>query len=128
MKIEFLCMEGWNLFILGCPCVDILKCMSIHVCTVLHVHVSLIESPSWTPQSIYSWFGVCGVFAGLITEAFSFILSLNSPVYQVCDALVEVLWLLCIVYVIRPHPAELQLVRSLPRKRTVVGLSPTRGS
>ena len=37
----------------------------------------------------------------------SFILSLNSPVYLVCDALVEVLWLLCIVYVIRAQPAEL---------------------
>ena len=33
--------------------------------------------------------------------------SLSSPVYLVCDALVEVLWLLCIVYVIRAQPAEL---------------------
>ena len=47
------------------------------------------------------------VIAGLITVAFSFILSSNSPVYLVCDALVEVLWLLCIVYVIRVQPAEL---------------------
>ena len=29
---------------------------------------------------------VFGVFAGLITAAFSFILSLNSPVYRLCDA------------------------------------------
>ena len=36
----------------------------------------------------------------LIIAAFSFILSLSSPVYLVCEALVEVLWLLCIVYVI----------------------------
>ena len=36
-----------------------------------------------------------------------FIPSLSSPVYLVCDALVEVLWLLCIVYVIRAQPAEL---------------------
>ena len=50
---------------------------------------------------------VFGVFAGLITAAFSFILSLSSPVYLVFDALVEVLWLLCIVYVIRAQPAEL---------------------
>ena len=50
---------------------------------------------------------VFGVFAGLITAAFSFIPSLSSPVYLVCDALVEVLWLLCIVYVIRAQPAEL---------------------
>ena len=33
--------------------------------------------------------------------------SLSSPVYLVCDALVEVLGLLCIVYVIRAQPAEL---------------------
>ena len=32
---------------------------------------------------------------------------LNSPVYLVCDALVEVLWLLCILYVIQAQPAEL---------------------
>ena len=31
--------------------------------------------------------------------------NLNSP--RLCDALVEVLWLLCIVYVIRAQPAEL---------------------
>ena len=31
---------------------------------------------------------VFGVFAGLITAAFSFILSLSLPVYLVCDALV----------------------------------------
>ena len=43
---------------------------------------------------------VFDAFAGLITMIFSFILSSNSPVYLVCDALVEVLWLLCIVYVI----------------------------
>ena len=36
---------------------------------------------------------VFGVLTGLITTVFSFILSLNS---RVCDALVEVLWLLCI--------------------------------
>ena len=47
---------------------------------------------------------VFGVFADLITATFS---SLNSPVYLVCDALVEVLCLLCIVYVIRAQPAEL---------------------
>ena len=39
--------------------------------------------------------------------AFSFIPSLSSPVHLVCDALVEVLWLLCIVYVIPAQPAEL---------------------
>ena len=33
--------------------------------------------------------------------------AVNSPVYLVCDALVEVLWLLCIVYVIRVQPVEL---------------------
>ena len=49
---------------------------------------------------------VFDVFAGLITAAFSFILSLSSPVYLVCDAFVEVLWLLCVVYVIRAQPAE----------------------
>ena len=44
--------------------------------------------------------------------------------------LVEVLWLLCIVYVIRVQPAEpvAQLVRASPSKRTVVGSNPTRGS
>ena len=47
------------------------------------------------------------MFAGLITTAFSFIPSLSLPVYLVCDALVEVLWLLCIVYVIRAQSAEL---------------------
>ena len=31
----------------------------------------------------------------------------TSPVHLVCDAWVEVLWLLCIVYVIRAQPAEL---------------------
>ena len=36
---------------------------------------------------------VFGVFAGLVAAAFSFIPSLNSPVYLVCNALVEVLWL-----------------------------------
>ena len=35
------------------------------------------------------------------------VLNLNSPVYLVCDALVEVLWLLCIVYVIRAQQIEL---------------------
>ena len=50
---------------------------------------------------------VFGVFDGLITAAFSFMLSSNSPVHLVCDAWVEVLWLLCIVYVIRAQPAEL---------------------
>ena len=50
---------------------------------------------------------VFGVFAGLITVAFSFILSLNSPVHRVFDALVKMLWLFCIVYVIRAQPAEL---------------------
>ena len=40
---------------------------------------------------------VFGVFAVLITAAFSFILSLSSHVYLVHDALVEVPWLLCIV-------------------------------
>ena len=33
--------------------------------------------------------------------------SLNSPVYLVCDALVEVLWLL--VYVIQAQPAEREM-------------------
>ena len=42
---------------------------------------------------------VFGVFDGLITAAFSFMLSSSSPVHMVCDAWVEVLWLLCIVYV-----------------------------
>ena len=50
---------------------------------------------------------VFGVFAGLVTAAFSFILSWNSPLHLVCDALVEVLWLLCVVYVIPTQPAEL---------------------
>ena len=36
-----------------------------------------------------------------------FMLSSSSPVHLVCDAWVEVLWLLCIVYVIRAQPAEL---------------------
>ena len=36
-----------------------------------------------------------------------YVLSSSSPVHLVCDALVEVLWLLCIVYVIRAQPAEL---------------------
>ena len=31
------------------------------------------------------------------TMVFSFMLCWNSPVYWVCDALVEMLWLLCIV-------------------------------
>ena len=31
----------------------------------------------------------------------------HIPVYLVCGALVEVLWLLCIVYVIRAQQAEL---------------------
>ena len=53
------------------------------------------QSISWMIKVMY----ILGfVFAGLITAAF-FILSLNSPVYLVCDALVEVLWLLCIVYI-----------------------------
>ena len=39
---------------------------------------------------------VFGVFAGLITAAFSFIRSWNLPVYLVCVALVEVFWLLCL--------------------------------
>ena len=38
---------------------------------------------------------------------YTYMLSLSSPVHLVCDALVEVLWLLCIVYVIRAQPAEL---------------------
>ena len=37
----------------------------------------------------------------------TFMLSSSSPVHLVCDAWVEVLWLLCIVYVIRAQPAEL---------------------
>ena len=37
---------------------------------------------------------VFGVFAGLITAAFSFIPSLSSPVYRVCDALVA-LYCIC---------------------------------
>ena len=53
------------------------------------------------------------------------VLSLNSPIYQVYNALVEVLWLLYIVHVIRVQPAELasvaQLVRASPRKQTVMG-------
>ena len=36
-----------------------------------------------------------------------YMLSSSSPVHLVCDAWVEVLWLLCIVYVIRAQPAEL---------------------
>ena len=42
-----------------------------------------------------------------VHAAFSFMLSSSSPVHLVCDAWVEVLWLLCIVYVIRAQPAEL---------------------
>ena len=50
-----------------------------------------------------------GVFGGLITPAFSFILSYNSPVYQV-----EIL--ACFVFV------------WVPRMLKVVGLNPTQGS
>ena len=42
----------------------------------------------------------------------AFIPSLNLPVDLVCDALVEVLWLLCIVQVIRAQPAELSVGNS----------------
>ena len=38
---------------------------------------------------------------------YSLIPSSSSPIYLVCDALVEVFWLLCIVCAIRAQPAEL---------------------
>ena len=59
--------------------------------------------------TLCQWGSACheyGIYC-LITAGFSFMLSSSSPVYLVCEALVEVLWLLCIVYVIRAQPAEL---------------------
>ena len=76
------------------------QCVLIRV-TCIHVYEGVV-----LPTCTYMYGD--GVFAGLITAAF-FIPSLSSPVYLVCDALIEVLWLLCIVhvYVIRAQPAEL---------------------
>ena len=54
--------------------------MCVYTCTKAAVHV-----PSHGL--------VFGVLAGLTTMAFSFMLSLSSPG---CNALVEVLWLLCL--------------------------------
>ena len=65
-----------------------------------------------------------GVFGGLIIPAFSFRLSLSSPVYQV-SCFVLYTW-------IRTQPAGAALVAQLvehsPRTRSVVGSNPTQGS
>ena len=49
---------------------------------------------------------VFGIFAGLITVAFSFIPSLSSPVYLVCDALVEIYTLVALYYICDSSPAS----------------------
>ena len=84
--------------------------------------------------SPFCWIGfilgsVFDVFAGLMTAAFSVMLSLNSPVYQV------VLYfgcfvLLCICDLSSASGAALValLVGASPTERMVVGLSSTRGS
>ena len=91
----------------------VLLCHSVVLCCLTFLSKHLMDE--------YILGLVFGVFTSSITTAFYFILSWNSPVYLVCDALVEVLWLLCIVYmyVIRAQPAE--LVRALPRNQMVVG-------
>ena len=64
----------------------------------------MLCSASWMIEVMYILFGI---FAGLITVAISFILSLNSP-----DALVEVLWSLCMVYVIQSCKAATELTET----------------
>ena len=67
----------------------------LYISTVMTFSFSLLPSQQHlqrfqSGENTVSWF-IC---------IFIFILSWTSPVYQVCGALVEVVWLLCIVYVI----------------------------
>ena len=66
-------------------------------CTYLHVHIYTCK-----PLGI-----VHSKYMEIHVLTFSFMLSLSSLVHLVCDAWVEVLWLLCIVYVIGAQLAEL---------------------
>ena len=69
---------------------------SMSICA-MYIHTYFV---SWMIKVMYILGLVFGVFAGLITAAFSFIPSLNSPVYLVCDALVEVHCTLVALYCI----------------------------
>ena len=86
------------------------------------------------PEEILPWGVLCVVSYKSLRSEYSYIciyiLRLSSPVYQVCDALVQVLCIYCICDWSPASRTALvaQLVRVTPRKRTVVGSSPTRGS
>ena len=82
-----------------------LSCVALSFCCVV-LPCLLSEHFIDDVSHVYTWYGVWRLcwfdYRGLLL-----IPSLSSPVFLVCDALVEVLWLLCIVYVIRAQPAEL---------------------
>ena len=84
-------------------CVCVCACARVRVCVCVCVcgcgcrrlwHYPAMQNNCGRYVVQITWVGavcVCvhGVFAGLITAAFSFIPSLNSPVYLVCDALLR---------------------------------------
>ena len=101
----------------------VLLCLSVLLCCFAFLSKYLMDD--WV---MYILGLVFGVLAGLITAAFSFIPSLNSPVY-----LVLILWgaLVSLYCICDSSPANwaasvAQLVRASPNKLTVMGSNPTR--